>query len=94
MRLLRSALDANSNHRFDMPRRFVLLDEQNREVDSSFGEDFDLEGAFLAWQCFRRMGIMLGEDPKKLARDLVDGITLGRYLRTDNRYQRNATGKR
>ena len=37
---------------------------------------------------------MLGEDPKKLARDLMDGITLGRYLRTDNRYQRNATGKK
>jgi len=74
--------------------RFILVDEQNREQDSSFSEDFDLEGAFLAWQCFRRMGIMLGEDPKKLARDLVDGITLGRYLRTDNRYQRNATGTR
>ncbi len=75
-------------------RRFILVDEHNCEQDSTFNEDFDLEGAFLAWQCFRRMGIMLGEDPKKLARDLVDGITLGRYLRTDNRYQRNATGTR
>lgn len=75
-------------------RRFILVDEHNREQDSTFPEDFDLEGAFLAWQCFRRIGIMLGEDPKKLARDLVDGITLGRYLRTDNRYQRNATGTR
>ena len=75
-------------------RRFVLVDEHNREQDSTFNEDFDLEGAFLAWQCFRRIGNMLGEDPKKLARDLVDGITLGRYLRTDNRYQRNATGTR
>ena len=74
--------------------RFVLLDEQDRQLDSTFCEEFDLEGAFLAWQCFRRIGIMLGEDPKKLARDLMDGITLGRYLRTDNRYQRNATGER
>ncbi len=65
--------------------RFVLIDDENREVDSAFGDEFDLEGAFMAWQCFRRMGTMLGEDPKKLARDLVDGITLGRYLRTDNR---------
>jgi len=71
--------------------RFVLLDDK-QEVDSSWGQDFDLEGAFMAWQCFRRMGIMLGEDPKKLARDLVDGIVLGRYLRTDERYQENATG--
>ncbi len=75
-----------------MSSRIVLHDANNREVDSTFTEDFDIEGAFLAWQCFRRMGTMLGEDPKKLARDLVDGITLGRYLRTDNRYQRNATG--
>jgi len=75
-------------------RRFVLVDQFGREQDSTFPQDFDLEGAFLAWQCFRRMGIMLGEDPKKLARDLVDGITLGRYLRTDNRYQVGATGKR
>lgn len=74
--------------------RFVLIDDENREVDSSFGEEFDLEGAFLAWQCFRRMGSMLGEDPKKLARDLVDGITLGRYLRTDNRYQEGPTGRK
>jgi hypothetical protein len=74
--------------------RFILLDDENREVDSSFGNEFDLEGAFMAWQCFRRMGIMLGEDPKKLARDLVDGITLGRYLRTDNRYQEGATGRK
>lgn len=74
--------------------RFVLYDEQGKEIDSTFSKDFDLEGAFLAWQCFRRIGIMLGEDPKKLARDLVDGITLGRYLRTDNRYQKNATGQR
>ncbi len=77
-----------------MPSRVVLRNEDDREVDSSYCEDFDLEGAFLAWQCFRRMGIMLGEDPKLLAKDLVDGITLGRYLRTDNRYQRNATGTR
>jgi hypothetical protein len=75
-------------------RRFVLVNREGQEQDSTFPEDFDLEGAFLAWQCFRRMGIMLGEDPKKLARDLVDGITLGRYLRTDNRYQKNATGSR
>ena len=75
-------------------RRIVLFDEAGREVDSTFTEEFDLEGAFLAWQCFRRIGIMLGEDPKRLARDLVDGITLGRYLRTDNRYQQGATGKR
>ncbi len=74
--------------------RFVLYDDHNNEVDSTFSNDFDLEGAFLAWQCFRRIGIMLGEDPKKLAKDLVDGITLGRYLRTDNRYQRNATGSK
>ena len=72
-------------------RRFILVDG-DRQVDSSYTEDWDQEGAFLAWQCFRRMASMLGEDPKKLARDLVDGITLGRYLRTDNRYQRNATG--
>jgi hypothetical protein len=74
--------------------RFVLVDDESREVDSSFGEEFDLEGAFMAWQCFRRMGNMLGEDPKKLARDLVDGITLGRYLRTDNRYQEGPTGRK
>jgi hypothetical protein len=74
--------------------RFVLVDDESREVDSSFGEEFDLEGAFMAWQCFRRMGTMLGEDPKKLARDLVDGITLGRYLRTDNRYQEGPTGRK
>jgi len=74
--------------------RFVLVDDENREVDSSFGEEFDLEGAFMAWQCFRRMGNMLGEDPKRLARDLVDGITLGRYLRTDNRYQEGPTGRK
>ncbi len=74
--------------------RFVLVDDENREVDSSFGEEFDLEGAFMAWQCFRRMGLMLGEDPKRLARDLVDGITLGRYLRTDNRYQEGPTGRK
>lgn len=74
--------------------RFVLVDDECREVDSSFGEEFDLEGAFMAWQCFRRMGLMLGEDPKRLARDLVDGITLGRYLRTDNRYQEGPTGRK
>lgn len=74
--------------------RFVLIDDESREVDSSLGEEFDLEGAFMAWQCFRRMGTMLGEDPKKLARDLVDGITLGRYLRTDNRYQEGPTGRK
>ncbi len=74
--------------------RFVLYDEHGNEVDSTMSEDWDAEGAFLAWQCFRRIGIMLGEDPKKLAKDLVDGITLGRYLRTDNRYQRNATGSK
>lgn len=76
-----------------MPSRFILFDEDGREKDSSFSGEFDLEGAFLAWQCFRRVGIMLGEDPKKLARDLVDGITIGRYLRTDERYQKGATGK-
>ena len=74
--------------------RLLVLDEQNREVDSAFDREFDMAGAFLAWQCFRRMGTMLGEDPKKLARDLVDGITLGRYLRTDNRYQEGATGQK
>jgi hypothetical protein len=74
--------------------RVILLDDKNCEVDSSFGADFDIEGAFMAWQCFRRIGIMLGEDPKKLARDLVDGITLGRYLRTDSRYQENSTGSK
>jgi hypothetical protein len=77
-----------------MPSRIVVLGDDNREEDSSYNDEFDLEGAFLAWQCFRRVGIMLGEDPKKLARDLVDGITVGRYLRTDARYQRNATGTR
>ncbi len=76
-------------------KRFILFDESrgNSAVDSSFAEDFDLEGAFLAWQCFRRAGAMLGEDPKKLAMDLFDGITIGRYLRTDPRYQKGATDK-
>ena len=74
-------------------RRLVLVDANDngngtKVHDSCFSEEFDLEGAFLAWQCFRRMGIMLGEDPKRLARDLFDGITLGRYLRTDPRYQK------
>ena len=71
-------------------RRFLLVDSKSKEnvvYDSCFSDEFDLEGAFLAWQCFRRMGIMLGEDPKRLARDLMDGITLGMYLRTDPRYQ-------
>ena len=77
-----------------MPGRIVLYDEKNREIDSSYTQEFDFASAFLAWQCFRRIGIMLGEDPSKLVRDLADGITLGRYLRTDNRYQRNATGTR
>jgi hypothetical protein len=74
--------------------RFILLDDNNGEVDSAYGAEFDLEGAFMAWQCFRRAGLMLGEDPKRLARDLVDGIALGRYLRTDNRYQEGATGRK
>jgi len=73
--------------------RLVLYDERGQEKDSTFSADFDLEGAFLAWQCFRRMGTMLGEDPRKLAQDLNDGITLGRYLRTDTRYQEGATGE-
>ena len=51
-----------------MPSRFVLHDEQNREVDSSFGEDVGLDVAFLACECFRRIGIMLGEEPETLAR--------------------------
>lgn len=74
--------------------RLILLDDEGREVDSCFDHEFDVAGAFMAWQCFRRIGIMLGEDPKKLARALVDGITLGRYLRTDNRWQEGPTGER
>lgn len=71
-------------------RRLLLVEADSKDAvihDSCFPDEFDLEGAFLAWQCFRRMGTMLGEDPKRLARDLMDGITLGRYLRTDPRYQ-------
>ncbi len=74
--------------------RIIVAGDDNRELDSCHQEEFDLAGAVLAWQCFRRMGTMLGEDPKKLAKDLVDGITLGRYLRTDARYQVGATGRK